>query len=624
MNMCAPQIKTLNDVRLLLPALYSEASQRVYDSALKRVEKLTGKPLRHIPADEGAWIVLSRSIPWAGAFGEGSPGQQKDRFDIWVKKIAAAVRRAQDHLAAPVTVATEDAAWVRLVAYAKEVENTRDAEDRLLLPNMFSLSMANLRAQCRATHPARLDTPAATRALQDCRPDKVATLRNSLAAFNRLIREQSRHPALAGLLPAAPIGDLPGLRDRPLDWSQFSAAFLASRDRAVDIAISGDRSPDRFRGKLGLDPLAGSTRSGSSRGRKVRNIDAARKGHMNALSWLVRHAFADRDRAYGLAGIGDLVTADTVERAVARYVERAGESAVMLDADKTAGGTTILVKLETLARRNSWSEEVIWALQDARFDQVDSYQTREMSVEREAFVKLIERDAGIARAIVTGPRRLMAEATASFAKWETLGDHAQAEALHLSLGAALIALQLARAVRSKNLNLLLIDGPDAELIRPLRGSRPWLDIHRSRVKNRRPIEGEIPDRQWHVIMSWLDDGLPRWCARHGLNAEENRLLVPGPKGALRRQSFNKVWNRSVERLGVPGLKPHMMRHVAVTLWLAVNPGDYATVAAFLGDTLATVEKFYARGEGAAAARLFAEVVENLDPTLGAFLKRSGS
>jgi hypothetical protein len=66
----------------------------------------------------------------------------------------------------------------------------------------------------------------------------------------------------------------------------------------------------------------------------------------------------------------------------------------------------------------------------------------------------------------------------------------------------------------------------------------------------------------------------------------------------------------------------MMRHVAATLWLAANPGDYATVAAFLGDKVGTVEKFYARGEGAAAARLFAGVIESLDPTLNAFLKRS--
>jgi len=254
--------------------------------------------------------------------------------------------------------------------------------------------------------------------------------------------------------------------------------------------------------------------------------------------------------------------------------------------------------LETLATRNGWPEEVIWAIEDARYDRVDSYQAREMSVEREAFVKLVERDPAVARAIVSGPRRLMAEAQAAFDVWDDLGTRARGEALHLSLGAALMALQLARSVRSKNLNGLLIDGPDAELIRPLRESRPWLDIHRGRVKNRRPIEGEIPERQWKVIVSWLDEGLPRWCAAKEIDVDANLWLVPGPKGILGRQSFNRIWNRCVDRLGVPGLQPHMMRHVAATLWLAANPGDYATVAAFLGDSIRTVEQFYARGEGA--------------------------
>jgi integrase len=192
------------------------------------------------------------------------------------------------------------------------------------------------------------------------------------------------------------------------------------------------------------------------------------------------------------------------------------------------------------------------------------------------------------------------------------------------MGAALMALQLARSLRSRNLNCLVIDGPGAELIRPIRESRPWLDIARGRVKNRQPLEGEIPQRQWEVISLWLDEGLPRWCAAKGIDADTNVYLVPGPNGLLSRQSFNRIWNRCMARLGVPGLQPHMMRHVLATLWLAAHPGDYATVAAFLGDKVSTVEKFYARGEGAAAAKLFAEVLESLDPTLDSFLKRSAA
>jgi len=616
-------LTSLRDVQLLLPVLYSEASAKVYSAALNKAVRLTGKPLAHIAADEHAWMDQARQIVWAGAFGGVTPGAQEAAFETWVKKVAAAIRRAQSHVAVPVILASEDAAWDRLQSYTADVENTRDAEGQVLLPNMFSLSIANLRAQCRDTHPAQLTTEVATLALQACRADKAPTLRRSLKAFNKLIRSQNRHPAIADLLPNVPIGDLPGLRDSQLDWSQFSTDFLASRDRAITVAIRNDsRSRDRFAGKLGADPLAGRARDRARRKRPVRNVEAARKRHINALSWLVRHAYPDRMPAYGIASIEALVAPETVERATECYVARAQASPVLLDADKTSSGTSILSSLETLARRNGWDEDVIWAIEDARLDRVDSYQAREMSVEREAFVKMIERNPAIARAIVSGPRLLQAEAAAAFAIWDDLGVRARGEALHLSMGAALLALQLARSVRSRNLNGMTIDGPDAELIRPLRESRPWLDIHRSRVKNRRPIEGEIPDRQWQVIVSWLDEGLPRWCAAKGIDFEANQLLVPGPTGVLGRQSFNKIWNRCVERLGVPGLQPHMMRHVAATLWLGANPGDYATVAAFLGDKVGTVEKFYARGEGAAAAKLFAGVIESLDPTLNAFLKRS--
>lgn len=617
------QLASLRDVQLLLPVLYSEASAKVYTAAFNKIVRLTGKPLSHLPADENAWFLSSRQIVWAGAFGGITPGDQKDAFEAWVKKVAAAIRRAQAHVASPVVMVSEDAAWERLQAYTAEVENTRDAEGQVLLPNMFSVSVANLRAHCRATHPAQLTTEAATQALEACRADKAPTLRRSISAFNNLICDQNRHPAIANLLPHAPVGDLPGLRDRPLDWARFGAGFLASRDRAIKIAIRNDaRRQDRFAGKLGSDPLAGRSRDRSRRKRPVRNVEAARKRHLNALSWLVRHGFRDRASAYRIATIEDLVTSETVERAAGCYVARAQASSVLLDADRTSSGISILSSLETLARRNEWADEVIWALEDARCDHVDSFQAREMSVEREAFVKLVERNPAIARAIVSGPRLLKAEAEAAFAIWDDLGARAQGEALHLSLGAALLALQLARSVRSRNLNGMMIDGPEAELIRPLRDSRPWLDIHRSRIKNRRPIEGEIPERQWHVIVSWLDKGLPRWCAAKGIDFNANQLLVPGPGGVLGRQSFNRIWNRCVDRLGVPGLQPHMMRHVAATLWLAANPGDYATVAAFLGDSIRTVEKFYARGEGAAAAKLFADVIEGIDPTLNAFLKRS--
>jgi integrase len=92
--------------------------------------------------------------------------------------------------------------------------------------------------------------------------------------------------------------------------------------------------------------------------------------------------------------------------------------------------------------------------------------------------------------------------------------------------------------------------------------------------------------------------VPRFIDIHkGRGFVDNDFLFPGEKGPLSRQALNKIWNRSVNLLGIPGLTPHMMRHVVATLHLAIRPGDYAVVAAMLCDKISTVEKFYARGEG---------------------------
>jgi hypothetical protein len=59
----------------------------------------------------------------------------------------------------------------------------------------------------------------------------------------------------------------------------------------------------------------------------------------------------------------------------------------------------------------------------------------------------------------------------------------------------------------------------------------------------------------------------------------------------------------------------MMRHVCATIYLARHPGAYGVVADFLSDSVRTTEAFYVRGEGAAAAALFADVLMDIDPTL---------
>ncbi|WP_292294807.1 hypothetical protein [Marivita sp.] len=52
------------------------------------------------------------------------------------------------------------------------------------------------------------------------------------------------------------MGDLPTLRDRPMDWSRCTEAFHTDLSRVVELAIRGARERDRFGGRLGRDPVA--------------------------------------------------------------------------------------------------------------------------------------------------------------------------------------------------------------------------------------------------------------------------------------------------------------------------------------------------------------------------------
>ena len=641
------RIETLLDVYLLLPELYSESSAKAYESSFGRIERLTGRRLSQISADVVEWEQLAAEIVWAGEFTRARTPEARQRaFDGFVGRVSAAIRRARERATPRTAAACADAAatWERVARYVAAAENTYDAQGKALLPNKASLSIENLRARLGRVPPMSIDTAGAVAALAHIPPNKVDSYRRSIRFFNRLIAERGTHSAIASLLPARPIGPLPTQRDPAMDWTRCTAEFQADLERVISRALRAPRRPDQFGGRLGSDPVANRRRETGGRKRPIRNKDARAKAFRRALSWLARHAFPEREPVLGLASIMDLLTEDNVEAAVERFLDRSATAISLKDAKKTTSLTTWLSDLGTIAERNGAGEALVWAIEDMRLDLgEESDATREMSASREAFVKLVDRDPAVVRAIVTGPRVLLAEARRLLGR-KNLTTHQRTEALHLFMAATMLAIQLARPLRTRNVHEMLSEGDMPELVPPRRErASAWLDIGRGRVKNRKPLEGRIPDWLWAVISAWIDEGRPGWrdratvkdaaaadmsdigagqartcddangaprhCANHHLFP-----ALSGP-GAVSRQLINKAWNRGMARLGLTGLTPHMMRHVAATLYLAKNPGDYAVVAALLADSLRTVETFYARGEGRAAMDLFAEVLTELDPTL---------
>ncbi|MDV7141756.1 hypothetical protein R3X27_03575 [Tropicimonas sp. TH_r6] len=618
-------IQNLRDIKDHIPQVYSAASAKSLGSAFDRVVRLTGKHLHQIPANRVAWSHAAKKIVWAGEFGKGKPPEAQERaFHTWEKKIGATIDKVLETVCEQDVALDADASYDKIIDYVAGLETPGGQVSDGFFPNQATRSIDNLKSRTGIVPSWELDTETATKVIKGTPADKVASLRRSFLFFNKIILARDVHEPIKDLLPEKPIGPLPRIRDFPLDWSKFSPEFLKSRDKAIKRAIRGEVKKDRFAGRLGKDPMA--RRRAATRGRKkpVRKPEAARKNHILALSWLVRHAFPDREDAYCLQELGELLTVENVETAVEAFRARCQESEFLMEVRDTSSMNTYLCNLSTIAGRNWLPEEILWELEEQRYDP-DNYSDRsdEMSATREAFVKLMERDPEIARTIVCGPERLLGEWERAFAKWKSLSVHPRTEALHLLAGASMLGLALARPMRPLNIHEITNDGQNGELIAP-KNERvsAWLDIGRDRVKNRRPIEGPIPDWLWNVISVWLDLGRDLWIRRfveveEGKDAPETPHMFPGEtvNRVMSRGTYNKAWNRAMRRLGLQGLTPHMMRHVAATIYLAKHPGAYEVVAALLGDSVRTVEKFYARGEGRAAMEMFAEVLAELNPNL---------
>lgn len=608
---------TLAQIVPMLPALYSAASARANAAALRRVEKVMGRRLHHIAADVAAWQDLVRATSWSGQFQARTLAEAEANFQAWAKKIEVIIRRAVAS-GTPAAPRPTGADWTEFCESTTALEKARDAEGRPMLPNMSRLSAATLAARFPDCAPRDITFEKAVAALTIAPPDKKATLRRALRWLDKRIAERDRLPALARHLPDRPIGALPGLRAAPLDWSALHEDLQQEIKAVIRLAQKGVSPPrHRYDARLGVDPVA-AARARRAKGRtKIRAPKIMEKSIRGALSFLLRHVVDDPADLHRYASLSELVTPENIELAVSRFAARAEAEASLKPVSESTSLGAWLSTLCTLALRAGLDVEEIEATVFELCIEHDVQRPgqAEMSRDRENFLRLLDRDPDVAKAIITAPDRLAAEVRRAFALWDDLGDRQRSEALHLCIAASIFAMQLSRPLRPKNLNELSeIDG-GAQIQRDGAGRLPWLCVPRSEVKNRALLDNPISARQWPVIELWLDEGRDKWCAHHDIPREAPQVY-PGTTGrAFSRALFNRAWNRGCARVGIRGLTPHMMRHVCVTLLLARRPGAYGVAADLIGDDPKTLRRFYARGEGAAATQMFAEILEEISPAI---------
>jgi integrase len=168
----------------------------------------------------------------------------------------------------------------------------------------------------------------------------------------------------------------------------------------------------------------------------------------------------------------------------------------------------------------------------------------------------------------------------------------------LAMAQAAIAVEILiyLPIRMQNLvrltfdvHLFLHEGP---------GAVSTLDISAGEVKNKRPIEFDIPPHIVRMLIEYRDHVVPKIVGH-----KPDRLFVNPdgtPKGS---QTLSFLIRRMVRKHAGVELSPHQLRHLAAKILLDDSPGAFELIKQLLGhQSLKTTVSFYAGIDTRRAAR----------------------
>ena len=147
-------------------------------------------------------------------------------------------------------------------------------------------------------------------------------------------------------------------------------------------------------------------------------------------------------------------------------------------------------------------------------------------------------------------------------------------------------------------HLFLRDGP---------GAVSTLDIPADEVKNKRPIEFDIPPHIARMLIEYRDHIAPKIIGR-----KPDRLFV-NPDGTPKHpQTLSKLIGRTVRRYAGVDLSPHQLRHLAAKILLDDSPGAFELVKQLLGhENLKTTVNSYAGIDTRRACRHHYRLLEKI-------------
>jgi integrase len=191
--------------------------------------------------------------------------------------------------------------------------------------------------------------------------------------------------------------------------------------------------------------------------------------------------------------------------------------------------------------------------------------------------------------------------------WSNVRRDSRANFSTLSLAQAALALEMLiyMPIRMQNLARLEFDRHLFLHLGP--GAVSTLEIPAEEVKNKRPIEFDIPSHIARMLIEYRDHIAPKVLGRRPI-----RLFV-NPDGTPKHpQTVSKLIGRTVRRYAGAELSPHQLRHLAAKILLDDSPGAFELVKQLLGHgNLKTTVNAYAGIDTRRACRHHYGLLEKL-------------
>lgn len=542
-------------------------------------------------------------------------------------------------------IARGRADWDRMIAFVQAREGFVERGAPFTTGTHRSLLILRARVAC---PPAEFDQAEVARIGRELSAGKRKTLVRALQFVNRLRETFGEDPELAGLLPPAALHAPAGSgRARRMAWDELPPALRVSAEAAMERVLIDPETlhADALsRIRAGECPLQVKqeiaeqieARKGK---RGVNNDSAARESWRSAVTWLARAA---EDIGHDLKAFEDLsalMVPGIIESACAQQITRSAAAEDLKAADQSQTLNGRLTALRTLAKwglRDKAALVVIDFISEAPdYAKCCVRPGSQRNEEADRICRMIQRAPHLAASFVNAPEFLAQQAEEALAAAQARGNRAaELTALRLYASAAEFAVQVSRPLRPANLIRLRHRNAgnlpaNLDWIRPGKVAR--LTFQRGEIKNDRVITVYIDGAEARILHRWMTALRPRYMALKGVpdsvyvfpGEAQPRHLKKGinmPEGCLAVSTMGEIWREGADRIGL-SIKPHQARHVVATLILAMEPGNFAKVAAVLGDTEETVRKHYGVDSGEQAAREVRAALKARHPDLFRKLKR---